>query len=144
MFVVDTNVLVYAANADSPHRDRCRERLQDWQLRASAWFLTWGICYEFLRVATHPRLFRRPLRAPEAWQFIASLLAAPALTVLVPTDRHARVAGEVIAEMPSLAGNMLHDATTAILMREHGIETIYTRDTGFHRFRFLDVIDPTA
>jgi predicted nucleic acid-binding protein len=35
------------------------------------------------------------------------------------------------------------DAHTAILMREHG-RTIYTRDTDFHRFPFLDVIDPLA
>lgn len=27
---------------------------------------------------------------------------------------------------------------------EHGIRRIYTRDTDFHRFPFLDVIDPLA
>ena len=27
-------------------------------------------------------------------------------------------------------------------MREHGIRRIYTRDTDFHRFRFLEVVDP--
>ena len=144
MFVVDTNVLVDAADRDSPFHTPCKRRLAEWQGRTPAWFLTWGVCYEFLRVATHPRVFRKPWRAPEAWRFIASLLASPALTVLVPTDRHARVAGEVFEDMPSLSGNTMHDATTAILMREHGIKTIYTRDTDFHRFRFLDVVDPTA
>jgi predicted nucleic acid-binding protein len=34
------------------------------------------------------------------------------------------------------------DARTAILMREHGIRRICTRDTDFHRFPFLEVIDP--
>jgi predicted nucleic acid-binding protein len=29
-------------------------------------------------------------------------------------------------------------------MREHGIRRLYTRDTDFHRFPFLDVIDPLA
>lgn len=29
----------------------------------------------------------------------------------------------------------------AILMREHGIRRIYTRDTDLHRFPFLEVID---
>jgi len=28
------------------------------------------------------------------------------------------------------------------LMKEHGVKTIYTRDTDFHKFPFLDVIDP--
>jgi predicted nucleic acid-binding protein len=29
-------------------------------------------------------------------------------------------------------------------MREHGIKRIYTRDTDFHRFSFLEPVDPTA
>ena len=27
-------------------------------------------------------------------------------------------------------------------MREHGIRRIYTRDVDFHRFPFLEVVDP--
>jgi predicted nucleic acid-binding protein len=27
-------------------------------------------------------------------------------------------------------------------MREHGIGRIYTRDTDFHRFPFVEVVDP--
>ena len=50
-----------------------------------------------------------------------ALLASPGLGVLVPTQRHADIAGQVIGELPHLAGNLLHDAHTAILMREHGI-----------------------
>ncbi len=46
--------------------------------------------------------------------------------------------------MPWLAGNILHDAHTAILMREHGIGRIHTRDAAFHRFDVLDVVDPVA
>ena len=40
------------------------------------------------------------------------------------------------------AGNLLHDARTAILMREHGIGRICTRDTDFNQFPLLEVIDP--
>ena len=46
------------------------------------------------------------------------------------------------AQMPELVGNVLHDAHTAILMREHGIHRVVTRDAGFHRFPFLEVTDP--
>jgi uncharacterized protein len=52
------------------------------------------------------------------------------------------VAAEVIAELPRLAGNLMHDAHTAILMREHGIARICTRDADFSRFPFVEVIDP--
>jgi predicted nucleic acid-binding protein len=73
---------------------------------------------------------------------VTTLLASPGLGILVPTQRHADVAEEVIAELSHLAGNLFHDAHTAILMREHGIKQICTRDTDFNRFPFLEVIDP--
>jgi len=34
------------------------------------------------------------------------------------------------------------DTHTAVLMREHGIARICTRDTDFNQFPFLEVIDP--
>ena len=142
MLVVDTNVLVYAADSDSPFHAACRDWLERQRGRADAWYTTWPILYEFLRVTTHPRVMRRPWSAPAAWDFIAALLASPGLGVLVPTQRHAEVAAQVIAELPHLAGNLFHDAHAAVLMREHGIRRIVTRDTDFHRFPFLEAVDP--
>jgi uncharacterized protein len=144
VFVVDTNVLVYSADEDSAHHAVCRRILHDSRRRAAAWYVTWAICYEFLRITTHPRVFRRPWPARQAWAFLRTLLASPSLSVLVPTERHADVVSEVLEEVPQLAGNIVHDAHTAILMREHGIRTIYTRDTDFHRFPFIEPVDPAA
>ncbi len=142
MFVVDTNVLVYAVDGDSEYHAKCRALLESWQRSASGWYLTWGICYEFLRVTTHSRILRSPWNLAESWQFLEALLSSPSVELLIPSERHAEVAAEVFRETPELAGNLLHDATTAVLMREHGIHRIYTRDIDFSRFRFLEVIDP--
>jgi toxin-antitoxin system PIN domain toxin len=142
MFVVDTNVLVYAADESAPEHARCRSLVEGWRTRSGAWYLTWGICYEFLRVVTHPRVMRRPWSMASGAQFLAALQESPSLGMLVPTDRHARVLADVVAEVPALAGNIVHDAQTAVLMREHGIRRICTRDTDFHRFSFLEPIDP--
>lgn len=61
------------------------------------------------------------------------------------TPRHrADVEAAVIREIPHISGNIIHDARIAILMREHGIKRIYTRDTDFHRFPFLEPVDPMA
>jgi len=144
MFVVDTNVLIYAADDESPLHARCRSLLEGWRAQTSAWYLTWGILYEFLRVSTHPRVFRRPWPLRTAWAFVEAVLASPALGILVAGDRHREVAAEVVREVPHLSGNLIHDAHTAILMREHGIRRIYTRDTDFHRFPFLEPLDPMA
>jgi hypothetical protein len=142
VLVVDTNILVYAADEHSQFHSVCNEWLDRQRWRADAWFVTWPIVYEFLRVLTHPRLARQSWNALSAWEFVTALLAAPGLEVLVPTQRHVDVAGEVIAEFPDLAGNIFHDAHTVILMREHGIRQICTRDRDFNRFPFLEVIDP--
>lgn len=144
MIAVDANVLVYAADADSQFHSVCRSWLERQRARPDAWYTTWPILYEFLRVATHPRVMRRPWTAPAAWEFVTALLASPGLGILVATQRHAAVAEEVISELPHLAGNLFHDAHTPVLMREHGIKQICTRDTDFTRFPFLEVIDPVV
>jgi uncharacterized protein len=144
MLVVDTNILVYAADRDSPFHGACREWLEHQRVRADAWYTTWAILYEFMRVTTHPRVMRRPWKAQAAWEFVRVLLASPGLSVLAATPRHSDVAAQVITEIPHLVGNLFHDAHTAILMREHGIRRICTRDTDFHRFAFLEVVDPVA
>jgi toxin-antitoxin system PIN domain toxin len=144
VFVVDTNVLVYAADEDSTFHGPCIKSVETWRRQPSAWYLTWGILYEFLRVITHPRVFRKPWSVVKAWSFVQAVLASPSLGILIPGERHADVAAEVIKSLPFLSGNLLHDAHTAILMREYGIKRIYTRDTDFHRFPFLEPVDPAA
>ena len=142
MIAVDTNILVYAADTHSPFHNRCRGWLESKRAAPEAWYTTWSILYAFLRVTTHPKVMRRPWSVEVAWRFVSALLASPGLEVLVPTERHAQVAGGVLAEFPDLAGNILHDAHTAILLREHGVARICTRDTDFNRFTFLEVVDP--
>lgn len=143
MFVVDTNVLIYAADEKTPEHNACRSGLQAWRRSAAPFYLTWTIVYEFLRVTTHPGVLRYPRSAHEAWEFISSVLEAPSCSVLIPTENHSRVLAQTLTEMgPVLRGNILHDTHTAVLMREHGVRRIVTRDAHFHRFSFLEVVDP--
>ena len=142
MFVVDTNVLVYAADSAAPEHERCRALIERWRSGNAAWFLTWGICYEFLCVVTHPRVLRKPWSPSAAHGFLDAIFAAPALAVLSPGERHREVLRDVVTAVPTLTGNIWHDAETASLMREHGIRRICTRDTDFHRFPFVETVDP--
>lgn len=144
MFVVDTNVFVYAANVQSLEHRRCRALIDSSRISSFPWYTTWGILYEFLRIVTHPRVFDRPWPARQARSFVAALLASPSLGLLAETQRHEEVLTQTIDEIPDLRGNILHDTHTAVLMREHGIRRIYTRDSDFHRFSFLEVLNPLA
>lgn len=60
MFVVDTNVLVYAADESAPEHERGRELLESWRRSNEPWHLTWGMVYEFLRVVTHRGVLVEP------------------------------------------------------------------------------------
>ena len=113
MFVVDTNVLVYAADEDSSFHQPCCGLLEKWRAQSGAWYVTWAVLYEFLRITTHPRVFRAPWPITHAWKFIEILLASPGLEVLGPTERHAQVAAELFRQFPHLSGNIMHDAHTA-------------------------------
>jgi predicted nucleic acid-binding protein len=91
---------------------------------------------------THRAAVPRPWTVAGAWSFVEALLASPGFEVLTETTRHRDVAAEVLRALPDLSGKRLHDAHVAVLMREHGIRRIYTRDTDFHRFPFLEPVDP--
>ena len=144
MFVVDTNILIYAANPEAAEHSAAYELVERWRLGDTPWHLTWGIVYEFLRVITHRRVFRRPWTAAEGIAFVEALLAAPGLIVLTPTARHGAILASVLRDTPRVSGNLFFDCQTATLMREHGVRTILTHDADFHRFRFLEVSDPLA
>jgi toxin-antitoxin system PIN domain toxin len=142
VFVVDTNILLYAADRDSPGHRVCRGLLLEWRAQTSPWFMTWGIIYEFIRVATHPNVFRNPFTLVEAWRFLSSVLASPTLGILTETPRHGELLARMIRAQPAVRGNLVFEAHTAILMHEHGLRTIYTHDADFNRFPEIEVIDP--
>lgn len=144
MFAVDTNVLVYASDRSFAEHARCRDLVEGWRRQAMPWFLTWNVLYEYLRVVTHPKVLARPWSASSAWGFVQALLASPAVTVLRPTERHDTILAQTLAEVPELRGNLLFDTHTAVLLREHGLRQIVTRDVDFARFGFLEVVDPLA
>lgn len=140
--LVDTNILVYAANQKCPEHSAARRTLDDLRDGQHQWFLTWGVIYEFLRVATHPAITGYPISAESAVMFIGRLLDSPQLRILKETDVHFAVLRETLRDISEARGNVLHDVHIAVVMREHDVPTILTADKGFHRFKHLKVMDP--
>lgn len=66
MTLVDTNVLMYAANPISREHPGCRRLLESLRSSPLPWFMTWPIFYEFLRVITHRNVFEEPWNAAAA------------------------------------------------------------------------------
>lgn len=141
-FVVDTNMLVYAANRDCAEHALARSALQGWLAGSTPWAVTWGIVYEFLRIVTHAKVFWQPLGADEALSFLSPILTSEVVSVLVPSERHEALLRETIREFGAPSGNIFHDLHTAVLMREHGVTAIMTADVDFRKVGFLTVTDP--
>jgi len=142
MFVVDTNVLVYAANADASRHAAALAVVENLRRSPEPWALSWQIVYEFWRVVTHPRVLTVPLARADVAAFCEPLLSSPSLHILVETPRHREFFARTLAELPERAANLAHDAHIVALMREHGVRSIYTADTDFHRFAGIEVVDP--
>ena len=142
MFVVDTNLLVYAAIRESPGHEGARRLVEEWGSSTEAWSITWSIVYEFLSVVTRRSIYPRPLSFSESWEFIDALRAFPSFDILLETGRHAEIVSELAREYPHLTGTRFHDLHIAAVMRERGITDIRTADADFHQFKFLRVSNP--
>jgi toxin-antitoxin system PIN domain toxin len=140
--IIDTNILLYAANRDAEEHAAASRFLHNAATAAEQWFLTEGILYEFLRVATHPRVFSRPLSWREALSFLQPLVQNRNFLILTAEDHHWKLLEDVLAALTHPSGNLFFDVRTAVLMREHGIGKIYTTDTDFLQFAGIKVINP--
>ena len=136
-FVIDTNILLYAVNRACPENELCLNFLRGIVASGDSCFVPENIIYEFLRVATHPRVFPQPLRASEAVGFLDALLSVSNFRVLGATERHWSSLRALIAELGEPSGNFFFDVHTVALMREHGIRRIASADNDFAKFSGL-------
>ena len=140
--IIDTNILLYAANRDADEQRAAVSFLYHAANSGEQWFLTEGIFYEFLRVATHPRVFQRPLSWREALSFLKPFLESPSFLILTAEERHWTSLEAALTKLTYPAGNLFFDVRTAVLMREHGVREIYTVDTDFLQFPDVRAINP--
>ncbi len=140
--IIDTNILLYAANRDAEEQPAAASFLYAAADSGEQWFLTEGILYEFLRVATHPKVFQHPLAWREALSFLKQFLKSSNFLILAAEERHWTFLETILAKLTHPAGNLFFDIRTAALMREHGVREIYTTDTDFLQFPDIKVINP--
>jgi toxin-antitoxin system PIN domain toxin len=142
MILVDANLLLYAYHPRDPKHEASRAWLEaaldGSELVRFAWLSLWA----FLRIATNPRVFERPLTAGEAASAVSSWLAQPAAGILEPGERHWEILRRLLEEGQA-AGPLVTDAALAALALEHGA-VLHTTDRDFARFPGLEWRDPLA
>jgi toxin-antitoxin system PIN domain toxin len=140
---VDVNVLLYSTDEFSPFHPKAVGLLKRLAQGPDLFYLFWPVAISYLRIATHPAIFPRPLSAERATGNIEELLSLP----------HARTAGEeegfwdvYRATTAGLVvrGNLVPDAHLVALMRQNGVSTLWSHDRDFRKFDGIQVRDPFA
>lgn len=140
MKLVDVNLLLYALDETSPRHTQAKPWLEEVLSGSETVAFAWVVMLAFVRLATHPSVFERPLDADEALDVVDGWLAQPCVTVIAPTDRHADVLRELLRPLGT-AGNLTTDAHLAALAIEHGAQ-LCSCDADFGRFSGLRHLDP--
>jgi uncharacterized protein len=140
--LVDANLLLFATDTRSPFHARARDWLNDQLNGGRRVGIPWHSIAAFLRVATNPRIYERPLDPVEAWAYVEGWLANEMVWTPVPSDRHAAIFGDLV-KRHRLQGDLIPDAQLAALAIEHGIE-VCSADTDFARFTEVRWYNPLA
>lgn len=140
-YSIDANLLLYASDRSSPHCERAREFLASRAEDGDLLYLTWPTMMSYLRISTHPSIFHAPLAPSDAWANIRTLLNLPRCRVI--HEEETLVEDYALATHGIIVrGNLVPDAHIATILRQHGVNRIYTADTDFLKFSFLEVINP--
>ena len=87
----DLNVLLYAVNADAAQQAVAARWLEEAHEQPGGIGYAWVVLLGFLRIATRPGIFPRPLTLDEALGQVDDWLSHPRARILAPTERHAAV-----------------------------------------------------
>jgi toxin-antitoxin system PIN domain toxin len=140
MILVDANIMLYAEDRLSPFHNKAK---QWWDAQLSGITpvcLSWPVVTAFLRIATHPRVFRHPLSIDEALNRVQSWLDQPCIRLIEPTRKHWILLRELLEKTQSVS-NFVSDAHLAALSIEHGCE-LWSSDSDFARFPGLKWRNP--
>lgn len=140
-YSVDVNILLYASDTSSPKHAAAIRFLQERAADPELFCLAWPTLISYLRISTHPRIFARPLSPGEALSNVESLLNLPRVRTISEDEGFLDVYREVAGSFP-VRGNLVPDAHLAALLRQHGVQRLYTADADFRKFDFLDLKNP--
>jgi uncharacterized protein len=142
MLLFDVNVLVYAHREDAVDHARYRGWLEAVLASDSAYGVSELVLSGFVRVVTHPKIFREPTPLEPALAFAAEVRDRPNAVAITPGPRHWEIFTRFCREC-GVKGSLVSDAYLAALALESGCEWI-TTDRDYARFPGLTWRHPLA
>jgi toxin-antitoxin system PIN domain toxin len=142
-YTVDANILLYASDEQSLFHSAAAAALERLVAGPEIAYLFWPTAMAYLRIATHPTVFVRPLSHDEAVDNLRSLLDLAHVQSPGEQDRFWSRFSEVSLDIRPV-GNLVPDAHLVALMLENGVDQIWTHDRDYRKFRGITVRDPFA
>ena len=142
-YSIDANILLYASDTSNQWHSKAISFLEQKLSESELFCISWITIMAFLRISTHPSTFANPLKPEEALNSITSLLLMPHVRTLSETDNFLEIYSWISRKLP-VRGNLVPDAHLAALLLQHGVRVLFTADTDFKKFDFLDAINPLA
>lgn len=139
--LVDTNVLVYATDADSPWQSTAESALEEWRRQGTELYVTVQVLREYLAVTTRPAAGQ--ITPPDYKAIGANLACFRAAFRVLEETRLISEKLEELARQFSVKGRQVHDANIVAAMCVHGLRDILTHNSSdFARFSPLITIHP--
>ena len=135
MRIVDLNVLLYAVNTDAAQHDVVHAWWETAMNDEDTVGLPWVVLLGFLRLATNPRIFPRPLAPDAAAEKVDRWLSRGNFQVVREKDEHWATLKSLLRGTGT-AGNLTTDAHLAALALTHDA-VLVSCDTDFARFKGL-------
>lgn len=132
MLICDANVLIYAHREDAEEHPRYRAWLEDLLSDAAPYGVSDVALSGFVRVVTHPRIFRVPTPLSSALAFARVVREQPTAVALSPGPRHWEIFERLCLDVAA-RGSLVPDAWFAALAIEHDAEWV-TTDADYARF----------
>ena len=135
MVLPDVNVLVYAHREDAATHKGYRDWLERLVNGDAAYGMSDLVLSGFIRVVTHPKVFKHPSKVSDALTFAGQLRDQSNCVRVEPGPRHWEVFRRMCLES-GVKGNLVPDAYLAAVAIECGCEWVST-DRDFARFKGL-------
>lgn len=129
------NVLLYAVNSDAAQHGQVRGWWEKAANEEDTIGLAWVVLLGFLRLATNPRVFPRPLASDRAAAKLDAWLSLDNVRIVREKDEHWETLKPLLRGAGT-AGNLTTDAYLAALALSHDA-VLVSCDTDFGRFKGL-------
>ncbi len=140
--LLDSNILVYANNEDSPFHSPCKRLVEDAIDGCFSAYIAHQNLLELYAVVTDKRRVEKPLTPESANSLINFYLTSRNISILYPPPATFSVLGKLIADHAPVSHGVF-DLVLVALMIENGITKIHTANTRhFANFKEITAISP--